>query len=236
MFIENKYRNLYFKIINNAVNRRLDSNIYVERHHIIPRSLGGDNSKSNIVKLTAREHFICHLLLIKFVESNYHQIKMKYALGKFIQCNKQQKRILTARQYDIVRKAISEARTGYKHTKEAREQMSLTRKGRKSPNKGRRGYFKHSEEAKQRIGDYNRGKTFNERFGIERAKEIIEQMKQTKRGKPSGMLGKKHSKETIIKLSRPKKGSQHIRTICPHCNEENKTPRHIKYCEKITYK
>lgn len=38
---------------------------YIEEHHILPRSLGGGDSKDNLVKLTAREHFICHLLLTK---------------------------------------------------------------------------------------------------------------------------------------------------------------------------
>jgi hypothetical protein len=34
---------------------------------VIPQSLGGTNDPNNIVKLTAREHFICHLLLTKMV-------------------------------------------------------------------------------------------------------------------------------------------------------------------------
>ena len=38
---------------------------YYERHHIIPRSLGGSNKNENLVYLTAREHFICHWLLVK---------------------------------------------------------------------------------------------------------------------------------------------------------------------------
>lgn len=38
---------------------------YHEKHHILPRSLGGDDSKENLVKLTAREHFVAHLLLAK---------------------------------------------------------------------------------------------------------------------------------------------------------------------------
>lgn len=38
---------------------------YCEKHHAVPRSLGGDNSKSNIVKMTAREYFIAHKLLAK---------------------------------------------------------------------------------------------------------------------------------------------------------------------------
>lgn len=38
---------------------------YVEKHHIIPKSMGGSNNLSNIVKLTAREHFVAHWLLFK---------------------------------------------------------------------------------------------------------------------------------------------------------------------------
>lgn len=38
---------------------------YVERHHILPRCMGGDNTAKNLVRLTAREHFVAHLLLVK---------------------------------------------------------------------------------------------------------------------------------------------------------------------------
>lgn len=38
---------------------------YYERHHILPRSLGGADSNTNLAYLTAREHFICHWLLVK---------------------------------------------------------------------------------------------------------------------------------------------------------------------------
>jgi len=36
---------------------------YKEKHHIVPRCMGGTDDKSNIVELTAREHFVAHLLL-----------------------------------------------------------------------------------------------------------------------------------------------------------------------------
>lgn len=38
---------------------------YIERHHIIMRSLGGSDEPSNMVALTAREHYVAHLLLAK---------------------------------------------------------------------------------------------------------------------------------------------------------------------------
>ena len=38
---------------------------YVEKHHIIPRCLGGTNDVSNIAVLTPEEHFLAHQLLVK---------------------------------------------------------------------------------------------------------------------------------------------------------------------------
>lgn len=66
IFINNKYTNIYFNIIKSAQIRDLLSG-YSEKHHIIPKSLGGSNKKDNLVILTAREHFICHWLLTKMV-------------------------------------------------------------------------------------------------------------------------------------------------------------------------
>ena len=43
---------------------------YTESHHIIPRCLGGGNETSNLVLLTAREHFIAHRLLSKMYPLN----------------------------------------------------------------------------------------------------------------------------------------------------------------------
>lgn len=65
MFINNKYTKWYFEIINNGYTIKPNDGVYYERHHIIPKSLNGSDSKSNLIFLTARQHFICHLLLIK---------------------------------------------------------------------------------------------------------------------------------------------------------------------------
>ena len=55
----------YSKVYNNIIDRAKDRTLegYSERHHIVPKCVGGRNEKSNLVDLTAREHFICHLLL-----------------------------------------------------------------------------------------------------------------------------------------------------------------------------
>ena len=74
IFIDNKYTKWYYSIIQNSKKHSIDG--YFELHHIVPKSffktvsqtgwLDGDpNHPDNLVKLTAREHFICHLLLTK---------------------------------------------------------------------------------------------------------------------------------------------------------------------------
>jgi hypothetical protein len=73
-YIQNKYAKTYFRIIDRAQYRILTG--YTERHHIIPRSLGGTDDPTNIVVLSAREHYICHLLLTKMFSHDRDKAKM----------------------------------------------------------------------------------------------------------------------------------------------------------------
>jgi hypothetical protein len=57
------YIKIYTQIIDRAQNRNLDG--YFELHHITPKCIGGKDISENLVKLTAREHYICHKLLCK---------------------------------------------------------------------------------------------------------------------------------------------------------------------------
>jgi len=51
-----KYQRWYDQIIARGHDRQLDE--YSERHHILPRSLGGGDEETNLVTLTYREHFL----------------------------------------------------------------------------------------------------------------------------------------------------------------------------------
>jgi len=61
----NKYLKWYKNIIINRIKYPI---LEGEIHHIIPRSMGGSNEEDNLIKLTFREHYICHLCLSKFTE------------------------------------------------------------------------------------------------------------------------------------------------------------------------
>ena len=128
MFINNKYYKIYYNIIDNA--RTQQRTGYIEKHHIIPRSFGGPNSKENIVKLTFKEHFICHRLLSKFTQGKYKR-KMLVALWCIARKNKLHitNRFLISREYEICRRACSEAASLYRHSDESKNKISLANKG-----------------------------------------------------------------------------------------------------------
>jgi hypothetical protein len=103
MFKENKYTKWYFKIINKA--KETVKQGYVEKHHIIPRCLGGLNTYDNLIELTAREHLVCHLLLIKMHDSD----KLKFALFKMLLGSNKQKRLTSSRWYVYAKILMSKA-------------------------------------------------------------------------------------------------------------------------------
>jgi hypothetical protein len=129
MYLLNKYTRCYFSIIERARTRTLEG--YSEKHHIIPRSLGGSDRKDNLVKLTAREHFICHLLLVKMVVGD-----SKYKMARAATWFKRHPNMVNSRTYSFLKELVA-------------EDQSKRRKGKSSWNKGLIGQTQ-SEEAKSR--------------------------------------------------------------------------------------
>lgn len=125
MFIENKYYKWYRNIIENA--KRRDITGYTEQHHIIPRSLGGSNDKNNLVALTAKEHFICHVLLTKFTKGLEYQ-KMLYACNGMKRSRNYQNRYINSRLFETIKKEFSKMHSeklkGKKLSKEHKAEIS----------------------------------------------------------------------------------------------------------------
>lgn len=110
------YRKVYMKIIFNSIketknglrpwcrSQKKKFSEYYEFHHILPKSLFPlwIKKSSNIVALTAREHFFCHQLLTKI----YPGRKMLFALWRLSHSSTYC--LKSSRQYSIIQKQHSE--------------------------------------------------------------------------------------------------------------------------------
>jgi len=109
--IENKYYKWYINIIENARNRNLSNEVKFEIHHILPKSMGGSNNSENLIKLTLKEHWICHRLLVKFLEDPKDIKKMYNALWMMLQ---KDYRKVNARIYKEIKESIEPWNKGTK--------------------------------------------------------------------------------------------------------------------------
>lgn len=200
------YQRIYNQIIERAQKRQLEG--YVEKHHLVPRCLGGSDDKENLVELTAREHFLCHQLLCEIYPDSE---KLKYALylmniGK--QKNKNANYQISSRTYERLKKEHSLLITGKPKDQKTKNKISKALKGKKL-----------SDEIKQKIS--------LGRKGIK--------SKSHKKGNEHKLFGKKKSEEHSKKIGLGHKGKK--THVIPH-NEEtkqkiSKSKRKWTYIEQI---
>ncbi len=106
MFCYNKYYYIYNSIISNSkLQFRSKATSYYELHHIIPKCMDGEDNSSNLVLLTAREHYICHHLLTKFTNHD----KIHYAF--WAMCN--QSNSYQNREYKITSRVYETAKLNF---------------------------------------------------------------------------------------------------------------------------
>ena len=94
------YQKVYTSLISNRIANPLkkSNDLYVEIHHIVPRCLGGSDEPENLVRLTAREHFIAHRLLAKIHRSDS---KLQYAV--FLMSHREGLKIVSSKGYEALR-------------------------------------------------------------------------------------------------------------------------------------
>jgi hypothetical protein len=116
------YQKIYNQIIERAKIRQLSN--YKEKHHIIPKCIGGLDIKENIVELTAKEHFICHMLLCEIYpkENKLKHALFLMAIGK--QKIKEKTYIINSRLYERLKIDYSKMLTGKSQTQETKNKKS----------------------------------------------------------------------------------------------------------------
>jgi hypothetical protein len=212
MYLQNKYTTWYHNIIANA-NKRINQPGYFEKHHIIPKSLGGTNDPSNLVKLTAREHFICHLLLPKMLADPVQKRSMYYASYLMLRGLRVKHFTPSSKIYEIARKHMSQANKdrpgpnlGKKFSNETKKKQSDLRKG--VP------LGPMSEEHKAKVGRYER--TSEHRDAISKSRKA-----------QTGL--QKRSEETKSKMSAWQKGIPKPTITCQHCRKTTSDLNHRRW-------
>lgn len=99
------YYRIYNNLINRSINRTISTKEYYELHHIIPKCMYGDDTKDNLVLLTAREHYVAHQLLVKIYPGN---TKLVYAANMMTVKSAVLKRSKN-RRYEWIRKKFAAA-------------------------------------------------------------------------------------------------------------------------------
>jgi hypothetical protein len=222
------YQKIYDEIIKKTkienrikLEKNQDGYIYYEKHHILPRCLGGNDKKENLILLTAKEHYVCHKLLVRIYPNNksiynafylmsltgrsrYNISSRDYSYGKelfvSLPVSEKTKKLFKENRKDFSGK--NNPMFGRHHTKDARKKQGMSMKGKEPANKGKKGLYHHSEE-------------------------VLQKMR-----KPHGPFTIEHRQN----ISKSLTGNKFEIKMCPYCNKEisinNYSRWHEKNCKK----
>ncbi|AZV02167.1 homing endonuclease [Pectobacterium phage Arno162] len=122
------YKRIYDELISSAIinngrpigMEKKGRDAFLDRHHIIPKCIGGSDNRSNLVYLTPRQHLLAHHLLIKIYDSSglrfaYH-LMSKGRLRRGVKLSQDTK------------DKISQSKLGKPRSEEAKEKMRKPRK------------------------------------------------------------------------------------------------------------
>jgi hypothetical protein len=205
-----------------------EGRVYYEKHHIIPKCMGGTNVKSNIVLLLAKEHYIAHLLLTRCVDKKYLS-KVYNAYIKMAYSKSTTQKRYTSKSFALARAACSEKnKLLFKGMKKSEEWKSKIRDAHIGKNMSdeykayciernrkmwQSGVFdnrpKHTEETKDKIKQ-------------KRKTQVISEESKTKRS--ISMQGHPVSQETKRKISKARNANPRIWVKNPETREYSSVP------------
>jgi hypothetical protein len=207
VFVENKYFKYYYSIINRAKSRVISG--YTESHHIIPRSLGGLDNKENLVDLTAKEHFICHLLLTK-ITFGKNKRSMIFALNALSNLNNPYQNRYRSRLYEISRRIFA-------------DEQSVAMSGAGNPMYGKH----HSHKSKQKMSNSHLGKKpWN--YGKALTDTHKQKISKSNSGENNFMFGKTHSDESKKAISNKNTGHSYNKGILKSADHKKAISEKLK--------
>jgi hypothetical protein len=206
---QSKYLKWYILL----VSKQYSTDVYTEKHHILPKSLGGDNSKSNIIRIPGRVHFILHKLLVRMVLNTKHKKNMCHALNMLAKANNkhQHRHQITSHEYELIRSRLSETMMG--------ENNPMF--GKPAPNRG----ITHNAETRAKLSAANIAH-FKTHCGTRLGVKVSDETRAKQRG----------PKSETAKLNMSAAAKHKPRLVCEHCGlsvtKSNHTRWHGTQCKK----
>ena len=173
---------------------------YHERHHIVPKCVGGTNDENNLIDLYAQEHFEAHRLLALENPEN-DKLIFAWSMMSFTKGKNQDRYEIIPKEYEEIKTALSQL-------------ASEKYKWENNPFYGHH----HSEETKERMKESSR-KRWNrpeEKEKIRKAREndtpethkkrSISQKKRFEKSENHPWSGRHHTDESREKMKKAKDG------------------------------
>lgn len=220
------YKKHYDLLIQRGKHRTIEG--YFEKHHIIPRCMGGTDDKNNLVALTPEEHYVAHQLLLKM----YPEVRALSHAVQLMTTHHTDSRT-TNKLFGWIRRRCANSMSewvkewqkqhghpkgmaGKTHTEEKKQQIS------KSVSKTK------TELHGVKVYTYNLNGTFYKEFKtLSECADYLNtspsNVKYTAEGKFQQCAGKQIRYEFFEKLSpykNPNSGKIHEKVRCPHCGKE----------------
>ena len=206
---DNIYSARYLRVIDKAKRGRWDNySGYMEKHHIIPVSMGGGNNKQNIVKLPGSLHYSAHYWLMKAFDNHTKEGRsMIAAFRKMNMARSYQDRPMKPKLYEEMRRRASEAGSGRKMSEENKKKLMEARR--------KKGY---PASMREKISASRAGKPLTEAH----RKKISEAMKgrkdspETKEKRAQHHRGAKRSEETRARMKEGRRLAREQREKLAH--------------------
>ena len=206
LFNNSKYTRWYYAIIEKrAITDRRQRG---EVHHIIPKSLGGEDASENLVKLSGHDHAWCHWLLTKMTTGK-DQTRMVYAfnmMSVYGDHMERQSSYAIVRAYE--RNRIEWSKT---HSETMRKQFE---NGREAWNKGK----KLEGEKYKKAGRSNEGRTL--------APEVAEAKRLRQIGRTMSAESSQKKRDAMIGFVRGPMSDGHRKSISDGTKGKAKSAGH----------
>jgi hypothetical protein len=173
----------YLDFIEECKNKNYE-NVITQKHHIIPKHMGGDNSNDNLVELSLDDHYTAHILLSDCYDGKYKRENLAAAI--------------------MIK--------GYLDNLDLITEYQKSLNGNGNPNYGKSWNDAKRTEVSKRVKEY--WSIDSNKIKIRKPKSDSSKMgKYDKNGSNNPFYGKKHSDDVKKKLSELKKGSKPNNTL-----------------------